>query len=93
MTTTSFRLAAAGIAALLGLSLTAAPSDAATVSPSPTAETGELVPAHAGHDHGKAKDDKKAEKSEKSSKKGKKKGKCGKGHHKADGHDHDHACH
>ena len=82
MTTTKLRLAAAGIAALLGLSLTA-PSAEATSPPPSSAETGELVPSHAGHDHGgdeaKADKGKKKGKGKGAKKDGKKKGKGKKG--------------
>lgn len=78
MTSTSLRLAAAGIAALLGITLNAAPSAAGTAPSPSTAETGELVPFHAGHDHGDSKagqEPKKTKKAEKSGKKAKGKGK------------------
>ena len=94
MTTTKLRLTATGIAALLGLGMAAAPSEAATPAPaSPGTEAGELVPFHAGHDHsgGDAKDDK-----GKDGKKGKKSGKKDKGAKKGKGKGkkaHDHGSH
>ncbi len=86
MTTTKLRVAATGIAALLGLGLAAGPSAATT----------EVVPSHAGHDHS-AGDDAKSDKGEgkakgkgkgkNAQKAGKKKGK-GKAAHDHGGHSH-----